>query len=96
MKATITRTVEETFEVKLPCFVRTKYHYYKVTAPRVAVQVYADSSPAISIVGANVAFSGDWRYCNAEEFAVAFEQAMTIIEGEAYAPVRQEVENDAN
>jgi len=98
MKATITRTVEETFDIKLPCFVRSKSHYYKITTPERAVQVYFPEyfDPAISIVGINVAFSGEWMYCNSEDFANAFEKAMLKIEELAYSPIRQEVENDAN
>ena len=98
MKATIKRTIEETFDVKLPCFVRNSSHYYKITTPERAVQVYLSEyfDPAISIVGINVAFSGEWMYCNSEDFANAFEQAISKIENLAYAPIRQEVENDAN
>ena len=98
MKATVTRQTEETFDIKLPCFVRSKSHYYKVTSPERAVQVYLPEyfDPAISIVGINVAFHGEWMFCNAEDFANAFEKAMLKIEELAYSPVRQEVENDGN
>ena len=98
MKAKVTVKKEETFEVKLPCFVRSSAHFYKVTSPEKAVQVYLPehSDPAISVVSINVAFHGEWMFCNGEDFAIAFDKAMCKIEDLAYAPIRQEVENDAN
>jgi hypothetical protein len=97
MKVTIKTTVEHEFEVKVPCFVRTKYFFYKVFSDKHAISVFNDNEfPAIQVVSIGTAFSGDWAYCNASDFANAYENMMFVIEEGAYSEVRQEVEDDSN
>lgn len=96
VKTTIKKTVQQEIEIKLPCFVRTDYHFYKIYSEEKAIGVYLSTEPSISVMSVNVPFAMDWRYCDAEDFASAFENAIAVIENGAYSEARQEVEDDSN
>ena len=96
IKTKISKTIQEEFEVKLPCFVRTDYHFYKIYSEEKAICVYLSKDASISVMSVNVPFAMDWRYCDAEDFASAFENAIAVIENGAYSEARQEVEDDSN
>ena len=96
VKTKIKKTVEEEFEIKLPCYVRTQFRFFKIYSDKKAIEVFSSDMPAISVVGINTPFNMDWSFCNAEDFASAFENAMELIENGAYAKAGMEVEDDAN
>lgn len=55
-------------------------HWYKVFSPSQCIQVtYSTLRPSIGIHGSNLAVSGGYTPCSAEEFDEKFEKVLQII-----------------
>jgi hypothetical protein len=84
MKITITKTVEETHEIKLPAYRKNSCHYFKIVSETEAVLVCTYlGGESIATSSTSSALSLAPLESSAEEFDAKFNQVFTLISEKA-------------
>ena len=84
MKITITKTIEETHELKLPAYRKNSCHYFKIVSETEAVLVCTYSNGEhISISNTSSALSLAPRESSQAEFDLKFNEVFTLISEKA-------------
>lgn len=80
MKITISKTIEETYELELPAYRKNICYYYKIVSETQSIQVnFGEGMESIAMSYTSIALNSASEVGTQEEFDAKFNEVVTVL-----------------